>query len=407
MKLNQLTTNPATVKELLKDNPKAMQFLHRQCAFDFCKPFEVVQTFGAFTLNSVKKAINAETLDNLNIYILLKCFDRCGSLERDLHAVEVNPHRVIGAQHSDMIGRWYDYKIDHFFGVGDFEEVRKKRTKYIYIIYQDAQHEREPKYNPDETYKADTAKRYDVTEARPVYYSNYGRRLQEITIKDKESNARPFKFKFAFCPAHPYTEAGEIIDKSGYIILERREDLKRRAAALRAERAKAEYMRQDFTEENAKAREELKRVARAAGGLLGAGEGENDFNRIEECAHHLKEAAAYLEKHEKKTAAKDFASVEAFRKSLDEIRKHIEKAREFLTIIQPGEFHAIAAQVLPPEDIDHHESDLYIKWSSKAHDLVARLACKSLLTTFRDQRGGGLWYELPLCYNPAIGAGDR
>lgn len=366
-KFNELNTNGATVKELLNDNPRALQFLHRQCGFDFCKPFEIVKTCGAFTLNSVKKAINRETLNNLNIYILLKCVDKWGCPERDLHAVEVNPSRVIGAQFGDLCGRWYDFNIDYFFGVGDFEDVRKKRTKYIYIVYQDAEHEREPKHNPDETYKADTAKRYNLIEARPVYY-NGTKRLQEITIKDKESNARPFKFKFTFISAAPYTEAGEIIDKSGYIILARRQDLKHRAAALRAERAKAEYMRQDFTEENAKAREELKRVARAAGGLLGAGEGENDFNRIEECAHHLKEAAAYFEKHEKKTAAKDFTSVEAFRKSLDEIRKHIKKAREFLTIIQPGEFHAIAVQVLPPEDIDHYESDLFIKWSSKAGD---------------------------------------
>ena len=71
--------------------------------------------------------------------------------------------------------------------------------------------------------------------------------------------------------------------------------------------------------------------------------------------------------------------------------------------IQPGEIHAIAAQELPAEDIDHHESDLYIKFSAKSSALVDRLTCKSLLTTFRSQTDGNLWYELPLCYNPAIG----
>jgi len=407
MKLNQLTTNPATVKELLKDNPKAMQFLHRQCAFDFCKPFEVVQTFGAFTLNSVKKAINAETLNGLNIYILLKCFDRCGSLERELHAVEVNPHRVVGAQRSDMIGRCYDFNIDYFFGVGDFEDVRKKRTKYIYIIYQDAEHEREPKRNPDETYKADTAKRYNLIEACPVYYSNYGRRLQEITIKDKESNARPFKFKFAFVPAAPYTEAGEIIDKSGYIILTRREDLKRRAAALRAERAKADYLQRDLTEETEKTREELQKAAREAGEQLSAASLECDFERIKECCDKLRWAAWSLNRHDTKAAAKDFASVEAFFKSLDGIRKDIDTARKYLEPIQPADVHAIAARELPPDHIDHHESDLYIKFSAKSRALMLRLSCKSLLTTFKSQIDGETWYELPLCYNPAIGAGDR
>lgn len=401
MKLDQLTTNPETVIELLKDNPKALQFLHRQCAFDFCKPFGVVQTFGAFTLNSVKKAINAEKLDNLNIYMLLKCFDRCGSPERNLRAVEVNRSRIIGAQFGDLCGRWYDFNIDYFFGVGDFENVRKKQTEYTYIIYQNAEYKHEPKRNPDETYTYDTEKRYKLIEARPVCYQNGAKRLQEITIQDKESNAPAFKFKFAFVPAAPYTEAGEIIDKSGYIIVNRRADLKRRAEARRAERAKAEYLKQDFTEENAKTREELNSVARRAGELLAVGEGENDFNRIEKCVRYIRAAAERIEEHEKKTVAKSFASVEAFSKSLAEIRKNIEIASEFLTLVQPSNIHALAVQVLPPEDIDHHESDLYIRYSTNASNLVSRLDCKSLLSMFRSD--GNLWYELPFCYSPAIG----
>ena len=263
MKLNQLTTNPATVKELLKDNPKAMQFLHRQCAFDFCKPFEVVKTCGAFTLNSVKKAINAETLDNLNIYILLKCFARCGSLERDFHA------------------------------------------------------------------------------------------------------------------------------------------------ALRAERAKADYLQRDLTEETEKTREELQKAAREAGEQLSAASLECDFERTKECCDKLRWAAWSLNRHDTKAAAKDFASVEAFFKSLDGIRKDIDTARKYLEPIQPADVHAIAARELPPDHIDHHESDLYIKFSAKSRALMLRLSCKSLLTTFKSQIDGATWYELPMCYNPAIGAGDR
>lgn len=40
-------------------------------------------------------------------------------------------------------------------------------------------------------------------------------------------------------------DAGDLIDKSGYLLRERREDLKRRAAALRAEREKAAFLAAD------------------------------------------------------------------------------------------------------------------------------------------------------------------
>ena len=92
-----------------------------------------------------------------------------------------------------------------------------------------------------------------------------------------------------------------------------------------------------------------------------------------------------------------------FNKSIEDIRKEIAKAAKAVEPIQPGEIHAIAEQELPAEDIDHHERDLYIKFSAKSSALVKRLTCKSLLTTFRSQTDGDLWYELPLCYNPAIG----
>lgn len=42
--------NNETAGELLKDNSKALEFLHDFRGFDFCKPFEVVKACGAFDL---------------------------------------------------------------------------------------------------------------------------------------------------------------------------------------------------------------------------------------------------------------------------------------------------------------------------------------------------------------------
>ena len=69
------------------------------------------------------------------------------------------------------------------------------------------------------------------------------------------------------------------------------------------------------------------------------------------------------------------------------------------TKLQPDEIYTVAVEMLPAADIDHHDSDLYLRCTPAAAALVARLENKSLLSTFRD--GNGVkWYELPFCFLP-------
>lgn len=67
--------------------------------------------------------------------------------------------------------------------------------------------------------------------------------------------------------------------------------------------------------------------------------------------------------------------------------------------ITPSEIYALAVATLPAGDIDHHNSDLYIKRTPAAVALVARLENKALLSTFRDP-DGVVWYDLPFCFAP-------
>lgn len=67
--------------------------------------------------------------------------------------------------------------------------------------------------------------------------------------------------------------------------------------------------------------------------------------------------------------------------------------------IMPSEIYDIAISKLPSEDIDHHNSDLYIKVTPESKKLVETLEYKDsgMLTTFKDDEGT-VWYELPFCY---------
>ena len=67
--------------------------------------------------------------------------------------------------------------------------------------------------------------------------------------------------------------------------------------------------------------------------------------------------------------------------------------------LTPGTIYAAAVEVLPACDIDHHYSDLYLKRTHAAVDLVERIDNTVLLSVFRDP-DGVVWFELPFCFSP-------
>ena len=67
--------------------------------------------------------------------------------------------------------------------------------------------------------------------------------------------------------------------------------------------------------------------------------------------------------------------------------------------LQPGDVYEVAIAELPAGDIDHHNSDLYIKRTAASQAIIARLENRALLNIFRDSEGVA-WYELPFCYTP-------
>lgn len=80
--------------------------------------------------------------------------------------------------------------------------------------------------------------------------------------------------------------------------------------------------------------------------------------------------------------------------------KKLIEAEDGNMTIEPGDFYKVAIKELPAEDIDHHESDLYIRKTPKSTELIKKLTTDSLLSTFRDQIDNDIWYELPFCYDP-------
>ena len=62
--------------------------------------------------------------------------------------------------------------------------------------------------------------------------------------------------------------------------------------------------------------------------------------------------------------------------------------------------YELATARMAPEEIDSHESDLYLKKTEVSEALVAEYQHRDNVTTFVDQIEGILWYDVPFAYDP-------
>lgn len=73
-----------------------------------------------------------------------------------------------------------------------------------------------------------------------------------------------------------------------------------------------------------------------------------------------------------------------------------------MTTLTPSTIYAEAVRLLPPQDIDHHASDLYIRVTPASKALIARFQYKRMVKPFVDNIDHVLWYDLPFCYDATM-----
>lgn len=65
------------------------------------------------------------------------------------------------------------------------------------------------------------------------------------------------------------------------------------------------------------------------------------------------------------------------------------------------DIYTAAREILPDSDIDHHETDLYIRVTPASMDLVKNYEFWFNVQRFNATDGSGQWYDIPFAYNPA------
>ena len=66
-----------------------------------------------------------------------------------------------------------------------------------------------------------------------------------------------------------------------------------------------------------------------------------------------------------------------------------------------------AVAILPPDHIDHHETDLYIKISPESCALVSDYEFRNQVETFLSPLDNCLWFDIPFAYSPTWESRNR
>lgn len=190
--------NTSAVARLNAINSGALRALHEQIGFDFEKPFACIALDGNFTMKKIQKEIAAAGYTSSDTVALLTHTPH-QLHRRGLYLVRVDGEKI------DIDFRCIKHNVCNFYTKGDFESVRKNPNAETFIIVQ----------HPEYINKIDAEKPVDKS-ARYTKAPSAGRYNGYYTL-----------------------------DKSGYILNGRFEELKRRANALRRDRAKAAYLLTD------------------------------------------------------------------------------------------------------------------------------------------------------------------
>lgn len=250
-------------KSLLTDNKKALQFLHHANGFDFQKEHVIVKGEGRFTFNMVEKEIKNRINGKYTAVVLVKP-EKNYSFQ-DLHYVELDKYKFNPLGKNDV--KYWDFHIDYYFGIGDFEESRKKKTERYYIVAQLNDY----MLPIDKSENIDLLQRFTYIEDRNITRATDGKGkywISGIYLKPFDKNVKPFEYRPFSNGMYSYynsvddltDKTGDIIDKSGYLKLVRSRELNRKAKALRAERKNAEATKADYSARENKIRKTTKDI---------------------------------------------------------------------------------------------------------------------------------------------------
>lgn len=270
--------NNENIKALNKINPKAFRALRQEVGFDFEKPFALFRIDGNFTVRKLENLIDEAGMDSRNDAVALLMHEPHSTWHKDLRLATLN-HGKIEVEHRA-------YGLGNFWRKSDFEDMRKSRNAETFVIVQSRAfikaHEEKP---------IDLNGRFKTAPHRRTWN---GFRATSST----------------------YT-----LDKSGYIVDIRKENLKQRAYNLHKERAKNAYL---LTDNTAKVEELRRKIAVRKAEIVNDLISATDAQSVKDVASKLDWGGLYsvmslFEDYERLTNTRGYSSIESSERAYNTI----------------------------------------------------------------------------------------
>lgn len=287
-------------KELLKECPKALETTHNLYGIDFEKPFKIVRIDGAFTINKAITAIGTNdfvVITKLNSFYLNDfyfCTIESGKLNIDYSISRAG-------------------NIDNFHKKGQFDE-RRKIAKVTYLIAQDLCHRTvlNIHFNCNHT----------PMNNKNVSSIDFNERIKKIDRWYGMQNGYKYFIGNKRCLE---------LDKSGYRIDEKRDELKAKARSLKAEREKAKADNLNIDNDIATIKTEIENLRLTFSGMLsGIALNYGGFESIETLARHFKWIVFDFELLNNRYAKKEFSTPAGLLKSLNALNDKINELKTML-----------------------------------------------------------------------------
>lgn len=310
----------SSIKKILSVDRHAMQDLHTVLGFDFCKPFSSWYIDGRFTVKQIEKEAEKRGHDNAVIAICAR--DRHG-WNKDFSLATT----CGGVVSIDYKTPWYSKGrgLDNFYTKGSFEEVRKSNGAEAVVFVQNREYINKPSGK-----KVDFSERFKVERVNKSTDGKGNRWISRLDLRQTTNNGKRVEYGGQWyingSNAKPQ-QLNDVIDKSGYILLDRRAELQRRAAALRAERAKAAYNATDNTRQLEELREIIQKRKSEIVEMLQNANTAKELIEVETALSRWKGFAGIVsdfERFKSNTENKKYKSIDDSNKAYQEIKKALE-----------------------------------------------------------------------------------
>lgn len=238
-----------TLKVYAGDHKKLFRALHCAIGYDFNKPYSWYTIDGKFTINSLKKKINYDP--NKKTVALIKPLK--GYNAEEIYCIEITPDGYT----IDIPSKYYfsyNSAFDTFYRKVDVETIRKQDHIKTIVICQNEKYLSNTDRKVLSDFFSDPFERYipgniigglckDVhyisqLELTPIYYNgkkfdykSHGQVIYTNQVKSYPKNV------------------SDIIDKSGYYVFSRRNELKQKAKKAYANKEKQKLIEHDFSVE--------------------------------------------------------------------------------------------------------------------------------------------------------------